>query len=120
MWKVKRMNRARIMVLAIALGAGGIAAYLVAGSDDRAAPVQPVAQLPTVDVLVTKSEIALGQTIKAEDLQWQTWPAASASSNFIRRSERPDATTRIAGSIARGAFIAGAPSRAQELGEAGR
>jgi pilus assembly protein CpaB len=103
------------MVLAIALGAGGIAAYLVAGSNDAPAPAQPVAQLPTVDVLVAKSEIGLGQTIKAEDLQWQPWPAASASSNFIRRSDRPDATTKIAGSIARGAFIAGEPIREQKL-----
>jgi pilus assembly protein CpaB len=109
------MNRARIMVLAIALGAGGVAAYLVSGSDNSPAPAQPVAQLPTVDVLVAKSEIALGQTVKPEDLQWQTWPTASASSNFIRRSERPDATTQIAGSIARGAFIAGEPIREQKL-----
>jgi Flp pilus assembly protein CpaB len=28
MWKVKRMNTARIVVLTIAVGAGGIAAYL--------------------------------------------------------------------------------------------
>lgn len=115
MWKVKRMNRARIMVLAIALGAGGVAAYLVSGSGDQQAPVQPVAQLPTVDVLVAKSEIGLGQTVKSEDLEWQTWPAASASSSFIRRSERPDATTQIAGSIARGAFLAGEPIREQKL-----
>ena len=103
------------MVLAIALGAGGVAAYLVAGSDDRAPAVQPVAQLPTVDVLVAKSEIGLGQTVKSEDLQWQSWPEASASSSFIRRSERPDAATQFAGSIARGAFIAGEPIREQKL-----
>jgi hypothetical protein len=48
MWKVKRMTPARIVVLAIAVGAGGIAAYLASGSD---APLPaPVAQLPTVDV----------------------------------------------------------------------
>lgn len=109
------MNRARILVLALALGAGGLAAYLVAGSDDKPAPAQPVAQLPTVDVLVAKSEIGLGQTVKPEDLQWQTWPAATASSIFIRRNERPDAQTQIAGSIARGAFIAGEPIREQKL-----
>jgi pilus assembly protein CpaB len=114
MWKVKRMNRARITVLAIALGAGSIAAYLVAGSGEQA-PVQPVAQLPTVDVLVAKSEIGLGQTVKPEDLQWQTWPAATASSSFIRRSERPQATTQISGSIARGSFLAGEPIREQKL-----
>ena len=109
------MNRARMIVLAIALGAGGVAAYLVSGSDDKPTPVQPVSQLPTVDVLVAKSDIALGQTVKPEDLQWQTWPSASASSSFIRRSERPDATTQITGSIARGAFIAGEPIREQKL-----
>jgi pilus assembly protein CpaB len=113
MWEVKRMNRARIMVLAIALGAGGIAAYLVGGSSDR--QMQSVGQLPTVDVLVAKSEIGLGQTVKSEDLQWQSWPEASASSSFIRRNERPDAATQLAGSIARGAFIAGEPIREQKL-----
>ena len=109
------MNRARIAVLAIALGAGGIAAYLVSGSDDRPAPAQPVAQLPTVDVLIAKSEIGLGQTVKNEDLQWQAWPAATASSLFIQKTQRPNATTEITGSIARSPFIAGEPIREQKL-----
>jgi pilus assembly protein CpaB len=109
------MYTARIVVLIIALCAGGVAAYLVSGTDNKPAPVQPVAQMATVDVLVAKSEIGLGQTVKPEDLQWQTWPAATASSTFIRRSERPDAATQIAGSIARGTFIAGEPIREQKL-----
>src|ERR1700744_5353760 len=115
MWKLKRMNTARIVVLAIALGAGGIAAYLASGSDNKPAPAAPVAQLPTVDVLVAKGEINLGQTVKAEDMQWQTWPTASASANFIKRSDRPDAPTQLAGAIARGAFMAGEPIRDQKL-----
>jgi pilus assembly protein CpaB len=109
------MNRARIAVLAIALGAGGVAAYLVSGSDDRPAPAQPVAQMPTVEVLIAKSEIGLGQTVKTEDLQWQAWPAASASSLFIQKTQRPNATTEITGSIARSPFIAGEPIREQKL-----
>jgi pilus assembly protein CpaB len=115
MWKVKRMNRARIVVLAIAIGAGGVAAYLASGSSDKSPPPEPVAQLPTVDVLVAKSDIGLGQTVKPEDLQWQTWPSATASSNFIKRSERPDATAQVTGSIARSPFIAGEPIRDQKL-----
>src|ERR1700746_3049642 len=104
------MYTARIVVLIIALCAGGVAAYLVSGADsNRPAPVQPVAQLPTVDVLVAKSEIALGQKVKPEDLQWQTWPQATASGLFIRKNERPNATTEITGSIARSSFIAGEP-----------
>src|SRR5450432_1766772 len=109
------MNTARIVVLAVALGAGGIAAYLASGSADKPAPTAPVAQLATIDVLVAKSDIALGQTLKPEDLQWQTWPAANASNTFIRRSEHPDAANQTAGSIARAPFIAGEPIREQKL-----
>src|SRR6202158_3565096 len=114
MWKVKRMNTARIVVLTIALGAGGVAAYLASGSDKKP-PAEPVAQLQTVDVLVAKSDIGLGTTVTPEDMQWQTWPAATASNTFIRRNERPDATTQIAGSIARAPFIAGEPIREPKL-----
>ena len=109
------MNTARIVVLIIALGAGGVAAYLASGSDKRPASTQPVAQMQTVDVLVAKSDIGLGQSLKPGDLQWQTWPASTASNTFIRRAERPDATTQVAGSIARAPFIAGEPIREQKL-----
>ena len=114
MWKVKRMNPARLAVLAIAVVAGGIAAYLASGSDDKPAPAQ-IAQLPTVDVLVAKGDIGLGQAVKADDLQWQTWPAATASGTFIKRTDRPEATTQIAGMIARAPFIAGEPIREPKL-----
>src|SRR5674476_699332 len=100
------MNTARIVVLTIAVGAGGIAAYLASGSDNKPVPAEPVAQLQTVDVLVARSDIGLGQTVAPEDMQWQTWPASTASNTFIRRSEGPDATTQISGSIARAPFIA--------------
>src|SRR6266487_4584644 len=109
------MYTARIVVLIIALVAGGLAAYLVRGSDSTPAPAAPVAQLPTVDVLVAKVDIGLGQSVTPENLQWQTWPAATASNNFIRRSERPEATNEVAGSIARAPFIAGEPIREPKL-----
>jgi pilus assembly protein CpaB len=109
------MYTARIVVLLIALGAGGMAAYLASRSDSKPLPTEPVAQLQTVDVLVAKADIGLGQTVAQENLQWQTWPAATASNNFIRRNDRPDATTQIAGAIARAPFIAGEPIREQKL-----
>ena len=113
MWKVKRMNTARIVVLTIAIGAGGIAAYLASGSD-KPEPA-PVAQLETVEILVAKSDLGLGQSVKAEDLQWQNWPAASASSSFITRASKADAVKEITGSIVRAPFIAGEPIREQKL-----
>jgi pilus assembly protein CpaB len=108
------MHTPRIVVLTIALGAGGVAAYLASGSDNKSIPA-PAAQLQTVDVLVAKSDIGLGQSVSPENLLWQTWPAATASNNVIRRNERPDATSQIAGSIARAPFIAGEPIREPKL-----
>ena len=111
------MYTARIIVLIIALGAGAVAAYLASGigTDNKPQLAEPVVQLQTVDVLVAKSDIGLGQSVKPEDMQWQTWPAATASNTFIRRNERPEATIQIVGSIARAPFIAGEPIREQKL-----
>ncbi|MET4220240.1 pilus assembly protein CpaB [Bradyrhizobium sp. LB14.3] len=110
------MNTARIVVLVIALGAGGVAAYLASGYENRPAPALPVAEkLPTVEVLVAKNDIQLGQAVKPDDLQWQVWPAATASSAFIRRDNRPEAQTQIAGWIARVPLMQGEPIREQKL-----
>jgi pilus assembly protein CpaB len=109
------MNIARIFVLIIALSAGGVAAYLARGTAEQSRPVaEPVVQLPTVEILVAKSDIGLGQPVKPEDLQWQTWPA-SAGNNLVNRASRAEAITEIAGSIARAPFIAGEPIREQRL-----
>src|SRR5436853_820587 len=109
------MNRARIVVLTIAVGAGGVAAWLASGSDPQVAPVQPTVQIETVDVLVAKNDIGLGQTVTAADVQWQNWPAATANNNFIRRNERPEGIKDVVGSIARAPFIAGEPVREPKL-----
>ncbi|TPQ33229.1 Flp pilus assembly protein CpaB [Bradyrhizobium guangdongense] len=110
------MNTARIVVLVIALGAGGVAAYLASGYENKPATPAPVVEkLPTVDVLVAKNDIGLGQIVKPEDLLWQPWPATTASGAFIRRDGRPDAATQLAGSIARTPLMQGEPIREQKL-----
>ena len=110
------MNSARIIVLAIAIVAGGVAAWLASGSDPAPVIVQaPAPQLDTVDVLVAKNDIPLGQTVKPEDLQWQTWPSANMSPSFIKRSDRGNAVADLTGSIARSPFFAGEPVRDAKL-----
>lgn len=109
------MNTARIIVLAIAIGAGGIAAYLASGPDARPVVQAPVPKLNTVDVLIAKADIPLGQTVKPEDLQWQSWPAATVSPSFIRRDQRGNAIADLTGSIARSPFFAGEPVREAKL-----
>jgi pilus assembly protein CpaB len=114
MWKVKRMKPARIVVLLIALAAGGIAA-LLAGRSDQPIVQAPVAALETIEVLVAATDLGIGQSITGAELRWQTWPASAANANLIRRNDKPDAVNQLAGSIARSPFMAGEPIREARL-----
>jgi pilus assembly protein CpaB len=109
------MKPARIIVLVIALAAGAIAALLAGRSDQEAPPPAPVAQLETVEVLVANSDIGVGTKMSAQEMRWQTWPAASASAQFIRKNERPEAIEQLSGSITRQTFAAGEPIRESRL-----
>jgi pilus assembly protein CpaB len=111
------MKAARIVVLVVAVAAGGIAALLAGRQEHTEAPPppEPVAKLDTVEVLVAKSDVAIGQTVSAQDLQWETWPAASAGPSFIRKSDKPDAVEQLSGSIVRSPFVTGEPIREAKL-----
>jgi len=107
------MKVARLVVLGVAVAAGGIAAYLAAGKK-APPPPPPVAAAPpleTVDVLVAKSDLARGQVIQSPDIGWQTWPKAAANANFIKKSDKPDAVDEFVGAIVRVAMLAGDPIR---------
>jgi len=111
------MKAARIVVLGVAVAAGGVAALLAGRSSEpppAPAPVE-VTKIDTVDVLVAKGDIALGQAISGKDMQWQQWPTAAASPSFIRRSEKPDAIDALTGAIARSPFVVGEPLREAKL-----
>lgn len=110
------MNTARIVVLAIALGAGGLAMYLASGLAPEAPTVAPkVEKVETVDVLIAKADIGLGRLLDDKVIGWQPWPVTAPTSNFIKRSDRPDALKQLSGTIARGSFVAGEPIREQKL-----
>ncbi len=110
------MKAARLVVLTVAIAAGGVAAML-AGRSEKPPVVKtaPAPQIATVDVLVAKSDITMGQTVSPGDVRWQEWPATAASGNFIRKSDRPNAIETLAGSIARYPFVAGEPIREVKL-----
>jgi len=80
------MKPARIIVLIIALAAGGIAAFL-ASRTASSPPQAPVAQIETVEVLVANNEIGIGSGVQAQDFRWQPWHRRStAFSNHEQRS----------------------------------
>jgi len=111
------MKAARLVVLGVAIVAGGLAAIL-AGRDSKPPPAPAVEagpKLDTVDVLVANNDIGLGSTVSAGDMSWQAWPASTANSTFIVKKDRPDAVENISGSIARAPFVAGEPMRESKL-----
>src|SRR5580698_270167 len=106
------MKAARLVVLGVGLAAGGVAAMLASGH--REAPPPPVAAPPplaTVDVLLAKNDLSRGQVIGDGDVDWQTWPAASANASFIKRTDRPDAVHQFVGAVVRIPVASGEPIR---------
>jgi pilus assembly protein CpaB len=105
------MKAARLIVLGVALAAGGTAAWLASGSrqpEPAPAPAAPPS-LATVDVLVAKGDLATAQVIGDRDIGWQTWPAAAAGASFIKKTDRPDAIKDFVGAIVRTPVAAGEP-----------
>ena len=109
------MKAARIVVLTVAVAAGGIAALLAGRSEKAPEPKAEVPKFDTVDILVAKSDVPRGQTLTPADVFWQAWPATTASGNFIRRTDRPKAIENLNGMIVRAPFVAGEPIREAKL-----
>lgn len=111
------MKAARLVVLGVALAAGGVAAFLVAGGQEPppAPAPAPVVKFDTVDVLIAKSDIGMGTAVAAPDLQWQAWPAATSGGSYVLKKDRPNAIEELAGSITRAPFTAGEPIRESKL-----
>lgn len=110
------MKAARLVVLGVAVAAGGLAALLAGRSGDKPAPVaEAVVKFETVDVLVANQDLSAGSTLKPSDLRWQMWPAASAGPGVIRKSDRPDAIEQLTGYVVRASFTAGEPLQEARL-----
>jgi pilus assembly protein CpaB len=111
------MKAARLVVLTVALAAGGVAA-LLAGRSTKSPEVKAVPKMATVDILVAKSDLPMGKALSPGDVMWQAWPIGTASGNFIRKADRPKAIESLAGSIARVPFVTGEPIREAKLVDA--
>jgi pilus assembly protein CpaB len=110
------MKAARLVVLGIAVAAGGLAALLAGGLGGSAPPPPPPApQIATADVLVAAKDVGIGSALTAQDLQWQTWPATAANPAFIRKNEHPDALAQFTGAIVRVPMAAGEPVRENKV-----
>ncbi len=105
------MRRARLIVFAIAILAAGMAALLANGFlGGRTKTKVLEKEINTIDVLVARKAIGLGERFKAADFGWQPWPkSAAAESGYITKSAQPNAEKDYVGAIARTSFLPNEP-----------
>ncbi len=120
------MNRMRLILLAAALVAALLAAYLSMAILRRPAPQAPqpapVQKSETVDVVVASRNIEAGEKLDSLAIQWRSWPREGLAADMISRETTPDALENLQDSRARGAILAGEPiveARIVQKGEAG-
>jgi pilus assembly protein CpaB len=112
------MRPARILLLLVAIMAGGLAAFLATRGSGPATVVQEIAaQAPQTGtkVLVAKDAIGVGQRLTANDVEWQPWPDASVRPEYITIAQTPDAQGKISGAVARFEIFQGEPILDQKL-----
>ncbi|MDR3472854.1 MAG: Flp pilus assembly protein CpaB [Devosia sp.] len=105
------MRPARIVLLLIAIIAGGLAAYLATRGNNAPTVEQAAApqQAPSAQVLVATQQIGVGERLSAATVEWQAWPQNAVRTEYITSANSPDAPTKIAGSVARFEIFAGEP-----------
>jgi pilus assembly protein CpaB len=114
------MKLVRVLVLVVALAAGGIAAWLALNMapGGPAPTVVEAPPLPTQEVLVAAADVGMGQQITADNVRWQRWPDEAVNESYIRRATSPNAVEELQGTIVRSQFIAGEPIRNVKLARA--
>lgn len=113
------MRPARIILVVVALVAGGLAAFLVMRMGRSPAPstevVTQVVQEQKTQVLVAKGPIGIGERLKPDTLEWQDWPEGAVRPEYVTISAMPDAPAELTGAVARFEFFPGEPIREQKL-----
>ncbi|GGF39531.1 Flp pilus assembly protein CpaB [Youhaiella tibetensis] len=114
------MKRSQVLLLAVALVTGGLAAYLVLGSGgnrpaEQAQVKTEVVAEPKTQILVAARDIGVGERLAADSVQWQDWPEGAVRPEYVTIAAAPDAATDIKNAVARFEFFAGEPIRDAKL-----
>lgn len=114
------MKRSQVLLLAVALVSGGLAAYLVLGSGGSQAPVQAqtttkVIAEPKTQILVAARDIGVGERLATDAVQWQDWPEGAVRPEYLTIASSPDAASDITNAVARFEFFTGEPIRDAKL-----
>ena len=117
------MKPTSIVLLLVALIAGGLAAFL---ATQQSAPVKVVQGPTTVveeaktRVLVATAPIGVGQRLSNKTVAWADWPEGAVRPDYISVGERPEALGEITGAVARFEIFPGDPISERKLVRTGQ
>ncbi|MBN9033851.1 Flp pilus assembly protein CpaB [Rhizobium sp. YJ-22] len=116
------MKPARIIILAVAVTAAGLAGFLamkLAGGKrvvvEQAREI--IQKAPMVNVLVTAANLPVGARLNADSIRWMEWPEGSVSEGVITEANRPAALTELQGAVVRIPMFEGEPVRAEKIAD---
>lgn len=114
------MRPARIILLLVALVAGGLAAFLVTRGGGTPAPQSPqvvtqVVEEAKAQILVARTPIGIGERLGPASVEWQDWPEGALRPEYVTIAAMPDAPEQLTGAVARFEFFPGEPIREAKL-----
>ncbi len=115
------MKPARIIILAVAIVAAGMAGLLAMRLSGSNTVVQQAEALvrkePTVNVLVSAANLPVGSRLDDKSMRWMAWPEGSLIDGFIRESIPPQAMTELTGVVVRLPMFEGEPVRREKIAD---
>ncbi|MBZ3691813.1 Flp pilus assembly protein CpaB [Phyllobacterium calauticae] len=111
------MQKARVVILIVAITAAGAAGYIATNMKPDAPVVVETVPLPQIelqDVLVATDGLGVGAEMRNQ-MRWQPWPVSALADGYIKRSERPNAEEELRGSTVRLQIFPGEPIREAKL-----
>lgn len=106
------MNVKQLVVLVVAIGAAGMAAYLAHGMLGEREPTIVEVEAPKVqqiEILVSAGNIPMGDRLETNRLIWKPWPDDAITANMITKKANPDALEVYGSAIARTPIFEGDP-----------
>ena len=113
------MSPMRLIILAVALVAAGLAAFLVRNLANQQptvveGPSQTVERIVEVEVsqqqvLVAKTDLKIGTLLTPEHFRWANWPESTINPAYFTQEFTPDAMETLTGSVVKSAMWADEP-----------
>lgn len=116
------MKPARIIILAVAIVAAGMAGLLAMRLSGSKSVVLQQAEAvmkkePTINVLVSAANLPVGSRLDDKSMRWMAWPEGSIVEGFITENTRPQAMTELTGVVVRLPMFEGEPVRREKIAD---